>query len=188
MMAIFKSMVVVGLCLLGAHAGAASQWIVDAEASRIAFSGTHSGRAFTGSFRNWVADVTFDPDDLTSSKAVVRIELASAATGDATYDRTLPTADWLDMTRFPTATFKTTSFRSIAPGRYEADGTLEMRGAALPVRLTFELRIDGDTAWMSGRASLRRLDFGIGKLSDAEGVWVSLDIPIEITIVARRTP
>jgi polyisoprenoid-binding protein YceI len=187
-MAIFKTVVVVGLCSLGAPADAASQWIVNAEASRIVFSGTHSGRAFTGAFRKWVADITFDPDDLASSKAVVRVDLASATTGNATYDKTLPTADWLDMTRSPTATFETTSFRAIAPGRYEADGTLEMRGASLPVRLTFDLSIDGDVARMSGRASLKRLEFGIGKLSDAEGVWVSLDIPIEITIVARRKP
>ncbi len=188
MTAILRTAMVVGLGLLGAHADAATQWIVNTEASRIAFSGTHSGRAFTGSFRKWVADITFDPDDLASSKAVVRVDLASATTGDAIYDKTLPTADWLDMTRSPTATFKTTSFRTIGPGRYEADGALEMRGATLPVRLTFDLSIDGDTAWMSGRASLKRLDFGIGKLADAEGVWVSLEIPIDITIVAQRKP
>jgi hypothetical protein len=63
-----------------------------------------------------------------------------------------------------------------------------MRGARLPVTLLFDLRIEGDTAWMSGRAKLQRLDFGIGKISDAEGAWVSLEIPLEITVVARRKP
>jgi polyisoprenoid-binding protein YceI len=186
MTAILRTAMIVALCSLGAHADAATQWIVNVEASRIAFSGTHSGHAFTGAFRKWAADITFDPDDLASSKAVVRIDLASATTGDATYDKTLPTADWLDVTRSPTATFETTSFRTIGPGRYEADGALEMRGVTLPLRLTFDLSIDGDMALMSGRASLKRLDFGIGKLSDAEGVWVSLEIAIEITIVAQR--
>ena len=177
---------VAGLCLLGTPAGAASEWLVNAEASRIAFSGTHSGRAFTGSFRRWVADITFDPDDLVSSKVVARVDLASAATGDSAYDRTLPTADWLDTKRSATATFETASFRAVAPGQYEADGSLEMRGAKLPVRLAFDLRIDGDVAWMSGRASLQRLDFGIGKASDPEGTWVSLEIALEITLMARR--
>jgi hypothetical protein len=41
---------------------------------------------------------------------------------------------------------------------------------------------------MSGRTSLRRLDFGIGKMSDSDGAWISLDIPLEITLVARRKP
>lgn len=188
MIAILRIALAGGLCLLGPHTAAAAKWIVDAGASRIVFSGTHTGRAFTGSFRSWIADITFDPDDLAASKAIVRIDLGSATTGDATYDRTLPTADWLDTARSTTASFATTSFRSIAPGRYEADGILELRGATLPVVLVFDLRIDGDTAWMSGRANLKRLDFGIGKMSDADGAWVSLDIPLEITLVARRKP
>ena len=71
MMALLRTAIAVGLCMLCTHAGAAAEWIVDAEASRIAFSGTHTGRAFTGSFRKWVADIAFDPDDLPSSKAVV---------------------------------------------------------------------------------------------------------------------
>jgi cytochrome b561 len=187
MMAALRAVVVGALCF-GPHAATAAEWIVNAGESRIAFSGVHVGRAFAGSFRNWMADIEFDPDDLAASKATVRVDLSSATTGDATYDKTLPTADWLDTARSATARFETISFRNIAPGRYEADGTLELRGAKLPVTLVFDLRIDGDTAWISGRASLKRLDFGIGKVSDANGAWVSLDIPLEITLVARRKP
>jgi cytochrome b561 len=188
MIAILRIALASGLCLLGPHTAAAAKWIVDAGASRIAFSGTHTGRAFTGSFRSWRADITFDPEDLATSHAIVRIDLGSATTGDTTYDRTLPTADWLDAARSPTASFETVSFRSVAPARYEADGLLRLRGTTLPVTVAFDLRIDGETAWMSGRANLKRLDFGIGKLSDAGGAWVSLDILLEITLVARRMP
>ena len=188
MMAVFRIAVVSGLHLLGPHTAAAAEWIVSAGESRIAFSGTHTGRAITGVFQSWQADITFDPDDLAAAKASVRIDLSSATTGNATYDKTLPRADWLDVARGATASFETLSFRSVGSGRYEADGKLQMRGANLPVTLVFDLRIDGDTAWMSGRASLKRLDFGIGKMSDADGAWVSLAIPLEITLVARRKP
>jgi hypothetical protein len=54
------------------------------------------------------------------------------------------------------------------------------------VKLVFDLKIDGDIARVSGRAMLKRLDFGIGRKSDAAGALVSLDIPLEITLVARR--
>jgi polyisoprenoid-binding protein YceI len=182
------AVVVCSLCLFGLHAAAADEWIVDAGESRIAFSGTHTGRAFTGSFRSWTAAITFDPDDLSASKAIVQVDLGSATTGDAIYDKTLPTADWLDTARSAMANFKSIAFRSVAPGRYEASGELEMRGARLPLTLVFDLRIESDTAWMSGRANLKRLDFGIGKMSDADGAWVSLDIPLEVTLVARRKP
>jgi cytochrome b561 len=183
-----RAALLASLCLLGPHAAAAAEWLVDAGESRIAFSGTHTGRAFTGSFRSWTAAITFDPEDLAASKAIVRVDLRSATTGDATYDKTLPTADWLDTARSATASFKSTAFRTVAPGRYEASGELEMRGARLPVTLAFDLRIEGDTARMSGRANLKRLDFGIGKMTDANGAWVSLDIPLQITVVARRKP
>jgi cytochrome b561 len=186
MTAVLRIAMIGALCLFGPRIAAAAEWIVNAGESRIAFSGSHVGRAFTGSFRNWTADITFDPDGLAASKAIVRVDLSSATTGDATYDKTLPTADWLDTARSATATFETMSFTNIAPGQYEAKGTLDMRGAKLPVMLAFDLRIDGDTAHVSGRARLNRLDFGIGKVSDAEGAWVSLDIPLEITLVARR--
>ena len=188
MMAALRIAMVGSLCLCGPHTAMPAEWIVDARESRIAFSGTHTGRVFAGSFRNWTAAITFDPDDLAASKAIVRIDLSSASTGNAAYDKTLASADWLDTARSATASFESILFRSVAPGRYEADGTLEMRGAKLPVTLVFNLRIDGDTAWMSGRASLKRLDFGIGKKSDADGAWVSLDIPLEVTLVARRKP
>lgn len=188
MMAFLRAMLVVSLCRLGPHTAAAAEWVVDTVESRIAFSGTLAGRAFTGSFRSWTATITFDPEHLAASKAVVRVDLGSATTGDATYDRTLSTTDWLDAARSATARFETISFRSIAPGRYEADGTLDMRGRNLPVKLVFDLKIDGDMARMSGRAMLKRLDFGIGKKSDANGALVSLDIPLQITLVARRKP
>jgi cytochrome b561 len=188
MTSILRILTVGSLCLFGSHTATAAEWTVDAGASRIAFSGTHTGHAFTGSFRSWTAAISFDPEDLAASRASVRVDLSSASTGDAVYDRTLPTADWLDTARSAIANFESTAFRSLAPGRYEARGELEMRGARLPVTLLFDLRIEGDTAWMSGRAKLQRLDFGIGKISDAEGAWVSLEIPLEITVVARRKP
>jgi polyisoprenoid-binding protein YceI len=186
MMALLRAMVVASLCWLGPNTAAAAEWVVDAGKSRIAFSGTLAGRAFTGSFRSWIATIAFDPDDLAASKAVVRVDLGSATTGDAAYDKTLPTPDWLDSARSATARFETASFQSIAPGRYEADGRLDLRGRSLPIKLVFDLKVDGDMARVSGRATLKRLDFGIGKQSDASGALVSLDIPLEITLVARR--
>lgn len=175
-----------GLCMFAALPAAAAEWVTIGEASRIAFSGTHNGRAFTGLFGKWTASITFDPADLRSSKAIVRVDLSSAVTGNVAYDRTLPTADWLDTGKSATASFETTSFRMMGPGRYEADGTVEIRGVKLPLTLAFDLQIDGDMASMSGRTSLKRLDFGIGAASDVNGTWVSLEIQLEIAVVARR--
>ena len=167
-------------------AWAAASWTVNPQESRIAFSGTHAGRTFTGTFGKWSADIAFDPADLAGSKAIVRVDLTSAKTGDATYDKTLPTADWFDTAKSATATFTTTSFKAVGPKRYEADGTLELRGAKAPVVVAFDLDISGDVARVTGRTRLQRLTFDLGKKSDAGGEWVSLEIPVEIALSAKR--
>ncbi|MEM6495168.1 MAG: YceI family protein [Pseudomonadota bacterium] len=166
----------------------AATWRVDYEKSRIAFSGTHAGTPFSGRFRTWTADITFDQDALDKSKVTVRVELGSAATGNATYDRSLPTADWFNTASGATATFVSDKIERVEGGNYVANGTLDMRGVKVPLRLDFDLSITGDKARMSGRATISRLDFSIGKIADPKGAWVSLEIPVEVDVVATRAP
>ncbi|MEM7775955.1 MAG: YceI family protein [Pseudomonadota bacterium] len=169
-------------------AGAAAQsWTVVSTESRIGFSGTHAGTTFKGTFETWSAEIRFDPEDLANSKAVVTVDLTSARTGNATYDKTLPSADWLDTASAKTAVFETQSITRTDNGDYLADGQLRLRGADIPVKLAFTLKIDGETAVMTGTSTIARLDFGIGKTSDASGAWVSLEIPLEIKVTAKRT-
>lgn len=167
-------------------AAAAQRWKVVAAQSKIGFEGTHAGRAFAGVFNSWTADIRFDPADLASSKAVVLVDLASATTGDQTYDKTLPTADWFDIAKFSEGRFETTGITANADGSFVADGSLTLRGVSVPVTLEFTFEPDGDTALLQGTASLQRLDFGIGKSSDAPGDWVSLDIPVVVEAVMER--
>jgi polyisoprenoid-binding protein YceI len=164
----------------------ALNWAMIPAQSSIAFSGTHAGRTFNGTFKKWTATIRFDPQKLDEANATVRIELASAFTGDKTYDKTLPEADWFNVKSTPIATFQSQKFRSTtAPGKYIADGVLTLRNLKVPVSVPFTLAIVGDTATMSGEVSLKRMAFNLGSESDATGAWVSLDIPVKLKVVAR---
>lgn len=165
-----------------------TKWIVRPSESKISFSGTHAGRAFTGEFRSWTADIRFDPKDLKDSKAVVLVDLASASTGDQTYDKTLPTADWFDVGKFAEGRFETAEFSALGGNQFEAQGTLSLRGLSANVLLKFTFEEQGTTAKLSGQTTLQRLAFGIGKGSDAPGDWVSLDIPINVSVVMDQAP
>ncbi|MEL6298014.1 MAG: YceI family protein [Pseudomonadota bacterium] len=168
-------------------AAAASSWTVVSEESRIGFSGTHAGNTFSGQFKEWTAEITLDPEALDQAKAVVTVELTSAETGNVTYDKSLPSADWFNTGAKATAVYRTEEIKRAENGNgYVADGTLELRDVKLPVTLTFDLDIEGDTATMTGKSTIARLDYGIGKASDAKGAWVSLDIPVDIKVVAKR--
>lgn len=168
---------------LTAHA---TSWDVVRGDSRIGFSGTHAGAPFQGTFKTWSAEITFDPEALDQAKATVTVDLASAETGNTTYDKSLPSGDWFNTGSSATATYTTDTIARGEGGSYVADGTLSLRGKQVPVTLTFDLAISGDTATMTGKSTIARLDFDIGRSSDAKGAWVSLDIPLDLKVVAKR--
>ena len=166
--------------------GAAQAWAVVPGESTIAFSGEHAGNTFKGAFATWDAAIAFDPADLAGSKATVTIQMGSAKTGDTTYDKTMPSADWFDVAHAATASFETATFRAKSGDAFEADGTLTIRGLKVPVVFAFTFAASGDTARLTGATRLKRLDFGIGKGSDGDGSWVSLDIPVTVAVLMKR--
>lgn len=176
----------VALAMAAALPAFASPWAVVPTESKIAFSGEHAGSKFKGTFEKWDAVIVFDPANLATSKATVTVQLASAKTGDITYDKALPGLDWFDIAKGPTGVFETSAFRSTGPDKYEADATLALRGVKVPVVFAFEFKATGDTAKLIGKADLKRMDFAIGKSSDASGAWVSLSIPLEVTVGLKK--
>ena len=164
----------------------AATWTVVPAESSIGFSGEHAGNKFKGTFQKWDASISFDPADLGGSKATVTVGLASAKTGDATYDKTLPTVDWFNVAATPSGVFETTGFKSVGGDKFEADATLSIRGVKVPVVFAFEFKAEGDSAKLVGKTQLKRVAFGIGKGSDDNGTWVSLDIPVEVRVSLKK--
>jgi polyisoprenoid-binding protein YceI len=170
-----------------AKAGAAAPaWTVDKAASRIRFKSAFSGQAFEGGFSRWDAQINFDPRNLAGSKAVVTIDLASANTGDKDRDETIPTGDWFNVSKFPRATFTTTAIRSLGGDRYQATGTLNLKGVARPVTLPFTLAITGDQARMNGQVVLKRNDFGVGAGQFSGADTVPFEVTVVVAVAARR--
>lgn len=165
---------------------AAPAWTVDKAASKIRFKSSFAGTAFEGGFSRWDAKINFDPKNLAGSKAVVTIDLASVATGDADRDQTLPTADWFNTAKFPRATFTTTGFRALGGNRYQANGTLTLKGTSRPVTLPFTLAIQDDTARVTGQATLNRSQFKVGQGQFAGADTVPFEVTVPIVLVAKR--
>ncbi|MGD9967108.1 MAG: YceI family protein [Hyphomonadaceae bacterium] len=167
----------------------APAWRVNAAQSSIGFGfslddGSGASR-IQGRFTRWRADIRFDPAKLERSSVLVTIETASAATGVAVQESTLPTPPWFDAAAHPTATFRATEFRRSGQG-YEAHGALTIRGQTRNVVLPFTLIIDGDTAVMNGAITIDRHDFGIGEDTEADEI-VSRDVEVTVRVSAART-
>ena len=162
----------------------ANPYQVDYEASQIQFSGTHAGNEFTGVFNDWDADINFNTQNTDKSFANVTLSVASAHTGNAMYDGTLPSADWFNVGNYPTASFKSTSFQKSNDG-YNVIGELTIRDVTIP--MTFNFKLNGENPIiMTANLPINRLKFNIGKDSDGNAEWVSEIINIDMTLHANK--
>ena len=153
---------------------------VQAPGSRLVFAGTYQGEVFTGRFPGFVTTLSFDPDDLSTAKLDVAIPMATATTDNAEYDGELLGSAFFDAAKFAQARYTATTFRKLDDGRFAADGTLTLHGVSKPVTLTFSW-VPGAQPVLTGRATVKRLDFGVG-----DGDWADTElIPNAIAVSTR---
>ncbi|MGH6695093.1 YceI family protein [Sphingopyxis sp.] len=146
-----------------------ADWTV-ASGGRLGFTARWNGEAVDGRFDRWRAAIRFSPDELAKSAIRVTVDLASADTGDGQRDDSLKSSDFFDVGAHPSAVFTARDIRHLGGDRYEARGTLDLRGAGKPATLRFTLRIDGDRARVAGTARIDRTVFGVG-----QGEWAATD-------------
>lgn len=168
-----------------AEPAAPVKWAVDKGKSRIEFTGSQTGKEFTGSFSSFDVSVVFDPANLAAARIKATIDMASAKAGDRQRDDALPSKDWFSVASFPTAVFESSDIRA-AGSSYEASGTLTLRGVSKDLTLPFSLDISGDHAVADGSVSLVRSDFGVGQGEFVTGEWVGLDVKVSVHIEANR--
>lgn len=162
----------------------AAPYQVNYSDSKIGFSGTHAGNAFTGQFETWNADINFDENDFDSSSVSVTFNTASAKTGNTMYDGTLPAADWFDVQNHPEAKFQSTSFTKHDDG-YSVTGDLTIRNITHSITFDFQLN-DSTPTIMTATFPIDRLQFDIGKKSDGSAEWVGREIIINLNISATK--
>jgi len=151
-----------------------------APGSSLAFAGKYQGETFSGTFPGFRTTVSFDPANPAAGKLSVTIPVATATTQNDDYDTEMRGAAFFDAAKFAQATYTASGFRDLGNGQYAADGTLELRGVRKPVTLTFTWT-PGTRPLLSGRATVRRLDFGVGG-----GEWADTGtIPNEIAVSTR---
>jgi cytochrome b561/polyisoprenoid-binding protein YceI len=149
----------------------------------LGISVTQLGSPVKGSFRTWTAVINFD-ETVTRGRAgdvTVDISVASLTLGSISAEAAKP--DYFDTTIFPTATFSADILRE--GETYVANGMLTLKGAELPLTLPFTLEIDGDTATMSGSATLDRRAFAIGD-STSDPKALGFEVPVSVTLTATR--
>lgn len=152
------------------------------EEGRLGFDVTQMGSSVSGSFADWSATITYDPQAPAESRGAVEVLIAIDSLSLGSVTRQAKGSDFLDVENHPTSRFAAT-IRETDEG-YVAEGVLELAGAEVPVNLPFTLVRDGDRAAAEGVVRVDRRDFGIGEShSDESAVGFSVDIVFALEAV-----
>jgi polyisoprenoid-binding protein YceI len=168
-------------------AGAAPvKYTLEQPASLLRFSFEQAGANNTGRFGKYTADVTFAADNLAASKIDVSIDIASLDTGDKERDDTLKSADLFDPAKFPKARFVSSKITIVGGGRYEAQGKLTIRNVTKDIKLpiTFQTKEEKgrQIAYLTGRYTLKRLEYGVGQGDWKSTEWVKDDVVVTFSL------
>jgi polyisoprenoid-binding protein YceI len=131
----------------------------------LSFRAVVAGQPVDGVLKSWDAEIAFDPQNLSASRAVISVNTASAITGRPARDQALPTSGWLWTRRFPKAQLVTHVISQTGPNRYVAQASLTIRGVSRQVSVPFSATIGhGEIGRMQATLAIDRNLFGIGQV------------------------
>jgi polyisoprenoid-binding protein YceI len=170
-------------------------WNIDPTHSAITFSVRHMVVSKTrGRFGKFSGQLQLDPTQLEKGSVTVEIDPASIDTGDAQRDGHLRSGDFLEVEKFPKATFKSTKVIANGEGRLKIAGDLTLRGVTRPVTLDATYEGAGKDPWggervgFSATTTLTRGDFGVSfnKALETGGVLVGEKVELNLEVEAIK--
>ncbi len=162
------------------------RWAIDPAHSSLTFKAEQNGEAFEGRFKNFTANIVFDPHNLSGAHVDAHVDLASVDAGSSERNQALPDKDWFYVKKYPQADFVSDTFTKTGPDAYEARGILTIKGISQPLVLPFDLKITDGRAIMDGHLTLDRSQYHIGTgVWDSED-WVSHKVEVFVHIEATK--
>jgi polyisoprenoid-binding protein YceI len=149
---------------------AQTSWKVDPNHSKITFSVTHLGIAdVLGLFKQFDVTVSSSKDDFSDAVFDMTIQTASLNTEVERRDGHLKSADFFDVEKNPTMTFKSSSIKKAGNNKYKLTGNLTLNGVTKPVTMDLWYRgtienpmSKAPTAGFQLTGTIKRSDFNFG--------------------------
>lgn len=170
-----KKFTLFGSVILLAIGSFAQTWSLDKAHTKLGFTISHLAVSETsGDFKKY--DVKLTAKDETFVDAVIEatIDVNSINTDQTDRDNHLKGPDFFDAAKFPTITFKSTSFKKVDGKKYKIEGNLTLHGVTKPVVLDATLLGVIDNSMMKKRdagfkfaTTVKRTDFGLGNVPTA---------------------
>lgn len=187
-----KKSLISGLALAGLLATTApvqaADYAIDTKGAHafVSFRVSHLGTSWLlGRFNTFDGDFSYDSANPDASVVNVEIDTTSVDSNHAERDKHIRGADFLDVSKYPKATFNSTSFKSNGNGTAKMTGDLTLHGVTKTITIDVSKVGEGEDPWggyragFSGTTEIKMKDFGInynlGPLSET----VYMDLQVE---------
>ena len=166
----------------------AETYTIDSVHSSAGFSLRHLVSKFSSSFTKVSGTVNYDAAKPEASSVEATVEIASVATANEKRDNHIKSPDFFDATKFPTASFKSTSWKKTGTDTFDVTGNLTLKDVTKEV--TFKTTLVGSGPGMGGAiltgweatTTIKKSEFGLAgpaMLSAVLGDDVTLNISVE---------
>lgn len=148
---------------------AQTTWNVDPMHSKLSFSITHMGIAdIDGLFNKFNVSAVTNKADFSDAVFELTVEVPSINTQIDMRDDHLRSADFFEVEKYPSMTFKSSSISKVSENKYKLNGNLTLHGITKPVSMNLWYRgtiVDEkgkSTAGFQLTGTIKRSDFNIG--------------------------
>ena len=187
-----------GVALLVPSLSQAATWKSDPKHASVQFAVRHLMVATVrGTFDKFDVTATIDENDISQSSVEATIEVASVNTRNEKRDNHLRGADFFDVAKHPTITFKSKAVEKIQDHTYKVTGDLTLMGVTQEVVLNVSgspkaIQDPWGNSRLGGAATttINRTDYGLthNTILESGGVAIGEEITITIDIEFVQAP
>ena len=172
-------------------------WTIDGAHSNVGFKVRHMAVSWTrGSFAKVDGTINFDGKNLNKASVDITIGMDSISTKNKKRDEHLRSADFFDVEKHPTMTFKSTKVKTAKGEMFQLIGDLTIKGVTKQVTLDVEgATTPVNDPWgnvklgFTATGKIARKDFGItwNKSLDGGGLVVGDDVHLTIDVELNKS-
>jgi len=166
----------------------AADYTIDTKGAHafIQFKISHLGTSWLlGRFNTFSGDFSYDSEDMSASKINLTVDTASIDSNHAERDKHLRGEDFLDVSKYPKATFKSTGYTDNGNGTGIMKGDLTLHGVTKNIEIAVKKVGEGADPWggyragFEGTTKLRLKDYGINYNLGPASEEVRMELHVE---------
>ena len=169
----------------GQTCAAADEWAVRPDQSKIGFVYERAGQPADGHFTRFSGSGSFDPARPDQARLTLQIDSASIDLFDTLASAFATSAEWFDSRNHPGVVYQLTGLTALDDTRFQATGTITIRGESQVLRTPVTLDVSETSAHASGALDLDRRHFGLGVGPSAAFVEIGDRVSVRFDLVAE---